>query len=438
MDFLRKFWMVSLVGLVAAAGVACDDDDDDDPVRPPDIEPPAAAEAELIGTISGTRTLSADTTYTMRGVVTVADGGVLSIPAGTLILGDVDVQPTALYVAPGGRIEANGSATAPIVFTSSEPVGQREAGDWGGIFINGNAQCNFTTQPCVSEGIQREFGGSDNDDDSGTMAYVRIEFAGYEVSFGNELNGLTLNGVGRGTELHHIQVHKGLDDGVEWFGGAADLKYGIVTGASDDSFDFSSGWIGRGQFWIVQADPDDADRGFEVDNNESDHEAEPLTDWQVYNVTLVGKPAGGGTAGEASVGVTLRRGTAGELRNAIITGYEVALDVDNTATFDQCAADELNVGNTIFFANGAVYDGDEDDETACVEAASIVQADPMLSDPFNGADPDFRPQAGSPALDGANVAAPPADGFFDPVDFVGGVDANGAAWYEGWITTAES
>ena len=391
--------------------------------------------AELTGTISGTRTLRSDTTYTLRGVVRVDSGSVLVIEPGTLILGDANTQPTALYIAPGGMIDAQGTAAAPIVFTSSRPAGSRQPGDWGGIFINGRGQCNFTTQPCLSEGIFEEFGGDDNDASSGIMTYVRIEFVGYEVSAGNELNGLTLNGVGGGTVLHHIQVHRGLDDGFEWFGGAADLKYGIVTGASDDSFDFSSGWIGRGQFWIAQADPDDADRGFEVDNNESDNDALPRTDWQVYNVTLVGKAPGSGTPGEAPVGMTLRLGTAGIVRNAIVLGYETGLDVDNAATFAQCAAGELEVGNTIFFGNGNQYSTDADDETECVDAATIRTIDPLLGDPFNLAAPNFIPATASPAATGA--ATPPADGFFDSVDYVGAVEPGATtAWYQGW-TTAE-
>lgn len=119
--------------------------------------------------------------------------------------------------------------------------------------------------------------------------YTRIEFAGFEVSFGNEISALTLNGVGRGTEIHHVQTNVGLDDGIEFFGGTVDLKYALVANASDDSFDYSTGWQGRGQFWIAQQNPEDADNGFEVDGNEDDYNATPLTDPVIYNVTLVGK-----------------------------------------------------------------------------------------------------------------------------------------------------
>lgn len=429
MSLLRRFAGIALLGLGGLAA-ACGDDE---PTGPGVGDGNETGRSVLSGTLSGVRTLSADSAYLLRGIVTVDSGSVLTIPAGTVIMGDYDTQPSALYVAVGGRIEALGTAAHPIVFTSSRPAGQRQPGDWAGVMINGRAQCNFTTQPCLSEGIQRPFGGEVNDDDSGTLAYVRIEYAGYEVSFGNEMNGLTLNGVGSGTDIHHIQVHRGLDDGIEWFGGAVDVKYAIVTGASDDSFDFSSGWIGRGQFWIVQSDPDDADRGFEVDNNETDNDALPRTDWQVYNVTLIGR-GDGGTAGEAPVGITLRRGTAGVLRNAIVVGYEIGLDIDNSSTFAQCSSNALRISNSIFFDNGVQNDADADVENDCLDEASISNADPLLAAPYDLDAPDFRPApAGSPVL--TAVAPAPNDGFFEDVNYIGAVAPGETPWYAGWITT---
>jgi hypothetical protein len=222
--------------------------------------------ADVSGTISSDRTLYADTVYTLQGTVTVPDGVTLTVEAGTLVLGDVSVAPTALVVLQGGRLVAEGTAEAPIVFTSSNPAGSRARGDWGGVLLNGRSVCNFPdSDDCVAEGFPATYGGSILDDDSGRLAYVRIEFAGYEASLGNELNALTLNAVGSGTTLHHIQTHMGLDDGFEWFGGTVDLKYALASGISDDSFDYSTGWQGRGQFWIALQDPDDADTGFEAD-----------------------------------------------------------------------------------------------------------------------------------------------------------------------------
>ncbi|MDX1396401.1 MAG: hypothetical protein R3195_18615, partial [Gemmatimonadota bacterium] len=195
---------------------ACSDDDPTGPVSPP---PPPSADNILSGTITGNVTLDSSIDYLIQGTVIVEDGGVLNIPAGTTLRGDVDFTGSALIVRQGGRLEAAGTATDPIVFTSSAPVGSRDRGDWGGVVLNGRSICNFPSDDCIGEGNSGPYGGTVLDDDSGRLSYVRIEYAGYEVSFGNELNGLTLNGVGSGTQLDHIQSHMGLDDGIEFFGG---------------------------------------------------------------------------------------------------------------------------------------------------------------------------------------------------------------------------
>jgi hypothetical protein len=396
-------------------------------------------EAVLSGAIRRDRTLSADTTYILRGAVTVDSAVTLTIPAGTLILGDADVAGSALIVRRGGKLIADGRAGAPIVFTSSRPAGSRNRGDWGGIVLNGLSTCNFPADQCVGEGSSGPYGGNDPDDDSGVLRYVRIEFAGYEVSFGNELNGLTLNGVGSGTTIEYVQSHMGSDDGIEWFGGTVNARYLLVTGASDDSFDYSTGWSGKGQFWIALQDPDDADTGFEVDNNEEDYDASPLTRPTIYNVTLIGKAAGAGTAGESTRALLLRRGTGGELRNFIVLGFEVGLDIDNAETYARCASGDLLIAHSIFHGSGAFLDGDDDDETVCtgLPAWTLRQVDPGLVAPFDWSAPDFRPAAGSAAL--SDYASPPAsDPFFQPVDFVGGVSPVGTPWYQGWTTFARN
>ncbi|MDZ7780848.1 MAG: fibronectin type III domain-containing protein [Gemmatimonadota bacterium] len=400
---------------------------------------PDVREAALTGEITGDRELSADTTYFIQGIVTVVDGASLTVPAGTLLLGDVDITPSALIVRKGGKLFSNGTADAPVVFTSENPEGERSRGDWGGVVLNGRSLCNFPADECVGEGSSGPYGGDVLDDDSGRMVYTRIEFAGFEVSFGNELNALTLNGVGSGTELHHLQTHYGSDDGFEWFGGTVDAKYLLSTGISDDSFDYSTGWQGRGQFWIAQQDPDNADNGFEVDGNSDDFGATPFTDPTLYNVTLVGKgvDGAGGAAGESTQGMVLRRGAAGDIRNAIVVGFgTVGLDVDNQESIDN----GLAFRNSIVGLNALDIANDDDgiDEDAFFTNAAWNNRfgiDPMLAAPFDRASPDFRPEAGSPALNG--FATPPDDGFFEAVDFIGGVDPDEATpWYQGWTTQA--
>ena len=389
---------------------------------------------DLTGTISGVRTLNADSVYILRGIVTVDDGGELHIPAGTLLQGDVATQPTALIVRTGGKIFSRGTADAPVVFTSTSPPGERRAGDWGGVVINGRSLCNFPADECVGEGSSGTYGGTEVDDDSGVMVYTRVEFAGFEVSFGNELNALTLNGVGRGTEIHHVQTNVGLDDGIEFFGGTVDLKYALVTNASDDSFDYSTGWQGRGQFWIALQNPDDADNGFEVDGNEDDYNATPLTAPTIYNVTLVGNGPGG-TGGERSdIGLLLRRGTGGVIYNTVVIGFgDQALDVDNAETLNN----GLELRNSVFADNMAPFAADDDgiDEEAWFmneDWANRVATNAMLTDPYNRSAPDFTPADDSPLLTGA--ATPPDDGFFTPTDYIGAVAPGGERWWTGWTS----
>ena len=391
---------------------------------------------DLTGTISGVRTLDADSVYILRGIVTVDDGGELHIPAGTLLQGDVATQPTALIVRTGGKIFSRGTADAPVVFTSTSPPGERRAGDWGGVVINGRSLCNFPADQCVGEGSSGTYGGTEVNDDSGVMVYTRVEFAGFEVSFGNELNALTLNGVGAGTEMHHVQTNVGLDDGIEFFGGTVDLKYALVTNASDDSFDYSTGWQGRGQFWIAQQNPNDADNGFEVDGNEDDYNATPFTEPIIYNVTLVGNGPGGQGGEKSDIGLLLRRGTGGVIYNTVVIGFgDQALDVDNSETL----GNGLELRNSVFADNNASFATDDDniDEEAWFmnsDWGNRVDTDAMLADPYNRESPDFRPATGSPLLTGA--ATPPDDGFFTVTDFIGAADPDGDMWWMGWTSFA--
>lgn len=385
--------------------------------------------------------LDPSVTYTLEGVVTVEDGGELHIPAGTTILASTELRPTALVVVQGGKIFSNGTAEAPVVFTSADPVGERRRGNWGGIAIFGYSNCNFDADPCIAEGINGPYGGTDVEDNSGVMTYTRVEYCGHEVTFGNELNCLTLNGVGAATELHHIQTHFGLDDGFEWFGGTADLKYALATGISDDSFDYSTGWQGRGQFWIAQQDPDDSEHGYEVDGNELDFDAEPFTLPTIYNVTLVGGGQGG-DPDDGTGGMLYRKGTGGHLFNHIVIEMShFGLDIDDLNTVARIDAGDFEIRNSILFGNESNFLADDDmiDEEAIFLTPGWNNRveDPDLADPLNRSNPDFRPSAGSPARGGG--ADPPNDGFFTTgIDYIGGVDPDGEEWYEGWTTFAQN
>ena len=145
---------------------------------------------------------------------------------------------------------ADGTPDAPIIMSSDAAIGSRARGQWGGLIINGSAPTNQGVT--FGEGDTGAFGGNNPSDSSGTLRYVRLEFAGIEFSPDNELNGIAFQGVGSGTIVDHVQVHMNQDDGIEMFGGTVNLKYVLVTGARDDSFDWTDGWTGKGQFWVAQ------------------------------------------------------------------------------------------------------------------------------------------------------------------------------------------
>jgi hypothetical protein len=438
---------IALVAAFGLLGAACGDDDGTGPgVCVSDV-----VGGRLCGEISTALTLDPAVTYTIEGVTAVTSGGSLTIPAGTLIQGSTSQVPSALIVAQGGQIFSNGTAADPVVFTSDLPAGSRSAGDWGGVVVNGRSICNFLTQPnplsqCVTEGVPGSYGANPPilNDNSGTIRYTRIEFAGYEASPGNELNALTLNGVGSGTTLEYIQTHQGLDDGFEFFGGTVNLKYALATAISDDSFDYSTGWSGYGQFWIAQQDPANAesDQGFEVDGNENEPTATPFTDPMIWNVTLVG---GGAGAANSDVGILLRLGTAGTISNAIVMGFQDAgIDIDNPETVTNGAGMQYSIVSDDN-AESVQNDDESADGEVAVDDAAVVAAwtmvtldtDPELANPYSLTSPDFQPMAGGNAATHAAAAAPAA-AFFTAATYLGAVDpaAAGPFWYEGWTTNA--
>jgi hypothetical protein len=228
---------------------------------------PVDGGGELVDTIdadiTSDLTLTADTRWILSGFIKVASGATLTIEAGTTIVGDTAVTGSSLWILRGAQIDAQGTAEAPIVFTSGRPDGSRAPGDWGGLLIVGNGEINRSTAETEGPGgeIETYSGGTDNTDNSGTLRYVRIEFAGFDVSNGDgqELNSLSLYAVGSGTTLEYVQSLAGLDDSFEWWGGAVDGRFLVSYESGDDHFDWSEGYRGRNQFLIgfqsVRLDP---------------------------------------------------------------------------------------------------------------------------------------------------------------------------------------
>jgi hypothetical protein len=377
--------------------------------------------------------LTNDTYWVLRGTVFVQQPGRLIVQPGTTVIGETATRGT-LVIDRGAQIIADGTREQPIVFTSDQPVGQRNRGDWGGMIINGRAPLNLPGGVGLGEGDTGVYGGTDPDDNSGILRFVRVEFAGIEFSPDNELNGIAFQGVGRGTIVDHIQVSYNKDDGIEMFGGSVDIKHAVLTNIGDDSVDWTFGWNGRMQFVIAQQRGDDADRGLEADNNGTNNDLLPRSNPTIYNVTLVGDPTTefGAESGE---GIRLREGTAGTLRNFIVMGFKSSgVNVANASTLQQVASGALSLSHSIFFGNVTRNFATGASTLIAANAGTIAQVDPQLIAPFHRTAPNFRPAPGSPALSLA-PAIPPHDGFFEIALFRGALDVDPAKdWTLGWTS----
>ncbi|HSF23886.1 MAG TPA: T9SS C-terminal target domain-containing protein [Blastocatellia bacterium] len=393
----------------------------------------------LEGTITGKKKLKKNINYLLRGGVFITKK--LIVKPGATIFG---LPGSFLVINQGAKIDAQGTIDLPIVFTSAAPAGTRRRGDWGGLIINGRAPINVPGGTAQGEGSTGTYGGGANpdpNDSSGVLSFVRVEYGGFAISPDNELNCVAFQGVGNGTTVEFVQAAFGGDDGFEWFGGTCNAKNLVVTGAVDDSLDWTFGWSGKVQFAVVQQRSEGTtDAGIEADNNENDFTFLPRSHPKIMNMTLVGDPrTTGAQAGTGSTrGILLRRGTAAELRNVVVTAFKnVGIEIRDAETFDQVAADTLTLRGMIFFDNGAGLQtatnfGGATANSIAQVGVKIVQADPLLADPFDLVSPDFRPQAGSPALDPANFEPPFAgDAFFEVANYVGAFDANND-WTLGW------
>jgi hypothetical protein len=367
--------------------------------------------------------------YLLAGPVYVA-GGVLNVEAGTVVLADKGGQGT-LIVLPEGRINANGNAMLPIVFTSAQDVGDRAPGDWGGLVLSGNAPVGGA--PREGEGDSGSYGGDDPGHDCGTLRYVRVEFAGIRFSTENELNGIAVQGCGTQTTIDHVQVHFNSDDGLEFFGGTADAKYVLITNAEDDSLDWTFGWQGRLQFLVAIQGGSEADNGIEADNDENNANLQPRSNPTIYNATFVGAK-GTGAQLNNEAGLLLRRGTGATLRNLIVTNFSDPPVVVDGADSQGLLGTELVISHAFFHDNNGTSNVQDYLQN---DATQVRFVDPRLPNPF-GLTPDVAPLPGSPARGAGSSANPPNDGFFDGVNFAGGVDPNDPWIWEGWTTFSDN
>lgn len=380
---------------------------------------------------TATTTVSSDITSntTWSGIVLlqnkvyVKNGATLTIMPGTIIRGDKNTQGS-LIITKGSKIMAEGTQTSPIVFTSNESVGNRAEGDWGGLVILGKAVNNQPGGIANIEGIaptsDTEFGGTDDNDNSGKLKYIRIEFAGIALQPNKEINGITFGSVGKQTEVDYVQVSFSGDDSFEWFGGTVDAKHLIAYRGLDDDFDTDFGYRGRIQFGLIIRDKDLSDaagdsNAFESDNDATGSNAQPLTAAVFSNITIVG-PKGDGsialpTGEKFEKSFRIRRNSAISVFNSISTGWEKGLSIEGASTEDNIAGDtsffannllvNYAAGSNVVTAAGSFYTTffgtENNDSTKTVSQVNWVNLFPA----FDTA-PDARLNAGSVAATGAS------------------------------------
>ncbi len=385
----------------------------------------------LSGDITTNTTLDKSKVYLISGFVYVKNGATLTIPAGTVLRGDKATKGT-LIITKGSKLVANGTAAEPIVFTSNQDAGTRDYGDWGGIVMLGKARVNPTGGSATIEGginnanQDGAYGGTDSMDNSGSLQYVRIEFPGIAFQPDNEINGLTLGGVGAGTKISYVQVSYSGDDSYEWFGGSVDCDHLIAFRGWDDDFDTDFGYSGRVQFGFSLRDPAIADKsgsnGFESDNDGTGSENKPYTSAVFSNMTVIGPGGNADLSNSGSLnanfkrGQHLRRNSRQNIFNSAIIGWPVGLYVDNSKTLARLLDSTSYFRNNIMVYNKKQFDtvGTRASIPAFDPATWFVNADnsntaySLLADAKLGSytltSPNPLPQAGSPLLSGAKFS----------------------------------
>ncbi len=305
------------------------------------------------------QTWTKNNTYILDGLVFVNDGQTLTIEPGTVIKGKSGEaeNSSALVVAQGGKLLAEGTAAEPITFTFEGDDGSGQAptlrGQWGGLIVLGKAGLNSSPGTSAIEGIPTNeprgtYGGTADDDNSGVIKYVSIRHGGTNIGDDNEINGLTLGGVGTGTVIDFVEVIANKDDGIEWFGGTVNAKHLLSIFCGDDALDYDEGYRGNNQYIIVHQDPalDAADRGGEHDGGTDPETGMPFATPFFLNVTAVGN--------DGSRTITFRDNAGGQYHNSIFVNFDRVIDIDDIPdqdqdSYQQCVDVYLAIGNCVFF-----------------------------------------------------------------------------------------
>jgi hypothetical protein len=425
-----------------------------------------AADVVVTSNITANATWTKSNVYILDTKIYVTSGATLTIEAGTVVKGRAKANPvdaTALVIARGGKINAQGTASSPIIFTAESDLltgnlTQSDRGLWGGVVILGRARINTTSGQGNVEGIPTTeplgtYGGTDDDDNSGILRYAQIKHSGAIVAANVELNGLTMGAVGRGTTIEYIDIYAGNDDGYEWFGGTVNTKYLISSFNDDDNFDWDESFRGKGQFWFAIGASDKGNQAMEMDGGTTPEDGTPYAIPELYNLTLIG--SGSSSSNTNSNGLIFRDNTGGKVYNTIIhdyRNYAVRIETESAQSQDSAkrlAAGDLAIANSIFgtfgagtgntqlfLAPNATSGGAAPSTNYTVEhitgtaQSNRVNTDPMLTGISRSRNKalDPRPATGSPALSGAKT--PPSDGFFAQTDYVGAFKTSN--WAKGW------
>lgn len=393
------------------------------------------------GTGTGTVTWTRDKQYLVEGFIYVNDGQTLTIEAGTVIRfksGEAE-NASALIVARGGKIIAEGTRPEPIIFTSEDDDLQGEIADearglWGGLIILGNAPLNIEGNENSIEGLPlaepRNFYGGDNEtDNSGILKYVSIRHGGTNIGEGNEINGLTLGGVGSGTVIDYVEIISNEDDGIEIFGGTVNIKHLVVSGCGDDAFDYDLGWSGNGQFLLgVQSNGDNL---IEAGGGVSPVNGLPFSLPKIYNATLIGGNSGIGYC------VAFRNNAGGTIANSIFINKTNGISIESTDlahdSYYQWKTGNLGVSNNLFFnvsdsppesiflLSGIYTPAQESELDGYFYSAQNEIADPGIDFSGNNFVPEEKIKG--------QLASYPQD-WFQVVDFKGAFGEDN--WIDGW------
>lgn len=402
------------------------------------------------------RTWSSDTVYQLDGFVYVKGGATLTIQPGTVVQGYISGGGSGslgtLIITKDAFINARGTACSPIVFTSAKAPGQRGAGDWGGIVLMGEARLNSGTNAgtyftdVVEGGLtgdvnDRTYGGNNDNDSSGVMQYVRIEFAGAALMPNEEINGLTLAGVGASTVLDHIMISYSGDDALEALGGKVNMSHLVTLGTTDDDLDFDKGFRGYLQFGLIYKEANTADislsEGIESDNSSSSPNLLPRTAPVLSNFTQIGPKASGTPSADHQSAARIRRGSWTSIHNSVFVDHVNGLFIDGAETFTGWNAGMEFKGNVMagmtnnYMAAGGHTIGAMDSLWVLDNINYPATSSLGLNASYNQiSNPVLTPEASSLLLSGANWNFT-GNAEFVQVNYRGAM-GNAADWTRNW------